>query len=107
MDDFQVFVKPVGASCNLACSYCYYLDKSELHVESGMHRMSDDLLETYIIQHIQASTEQAIFFSWHGGEPTLAGLEYFRRMVEIQKKHIPVGRSIAKWHPNQWDFAEC
>lgn len=92
MDDFQVFVKPVGASCNLACTYCYYLDKSELSAYSGLHRMADDLLEMYIIQHIQASAEPTIFFSWHGGEPTLAGLDYFRRITEIQKKHLPANR---------------
>lgn len=94
MDDFQVFVKPVGASCNLACSYCYYLDKTKLLAESGIRRMTDELLEMYIIQHIQASSEQTIFFSWHGGEPTLAGLEYFNRIVEIQKKHLPHNRSV-------------
>ena len=94
MDDFQVFVKPVGASCNLACSYCYYLEKSELFKESGINRMSEDVLELYIRQHIQASSEQTIFFSWHGGEPTLSGLEYFRRIVELQKKHLPENRSI-------------
>lgn len=92
MDDFQVFVKPVGASCNLACSYCYYLAKSELFADSGLHRMEDDLLEMYIVQHIEASTEPTIFFSWHGGEPTLAGLDYFRRIPEIQKKHLPPDR---------------
>lgn len=92
MDDFQVFVKPVGASCNLACTYCYYLEKSELFADSGLHRMADDLLEMYIIQHIQASVEPTVFFSWHGGEPTLAGLEYFRRIAEIQKKHLPANR---------------
>src|SRR3989339_1095514 len=94
MDDFQVFVKPVGASCNLACTYCYYLDKSELFADSGLHRMADDLLEMYIIQHIQASAESIIFFSWHGGEPTLAGLDYFRRIAEIQKKHLPANRVV-------------
>ncbi|OFX52780.1 MAG: anaerobic sulfatase maturase [Bacteroidetes bacterium GWB2_41_8] len=92
MDDFQVFVKPVGASCNLACSYCYYLAKSELSADSGLHRMADDLLEMYIVQHVEASTEPTIFFSWHGGEPTLAGLDYFRRITEIQKKHLPPDR---------------
>ena len=92
MDDFQVFVKPVGASCNLDCTYCYYLDKSELFADSGLHRMADDLLEMYIIQHIQASTEPTIFFSWHGGEPTLAGLDYFRRITKIQKKYLPAKR---------------
>lgn len=94
MDDFQVFVKPVGASCNLACSYCYYLDKTELFAEPGLNRMPDDVLEMYIIQHFQASAEQTVFFSWHGGEPTLAGLEYFRRIVELQQKHLPVNRSV-------------
>lgn len=94
MDDFQVFVKPVGANCNLACNYCYYLDKSDLGAESGIKRMTDDLLEMYIQQHIQASSEQTIFFSWHGGEPTLAGLDYFRRIVELQKKYLPDGRFV-------------
>jgi len=94
MEDFQVFVKPVGASCNLACSYCYYLDKTKLLAESGIHRMTDELLEKYNVQHIQASSEQNIFFSWHGGEPTLAGLDYFRRIVEIQKKHLPGNRAV-------------
>ena len=93
MDDFQVFVKPVGASCNLACTYCYYLDKSELLAESGLHRMADDLLERYLIQHIQVSADQTVFFSWHGGEPTLAGPDYFRRIVELQKKYLPANRT--------------
>jgi len=94
MDDFQVFVKPVGASCNLACSYCYYLNKNQLFPETGIQRMPDHLLELYINQHIRASSEQTIFFSWHGGEPTLSGLDYFRRIVEIQKKHLPENHSV-------------
>lgn len=94
MDDFQVFVKPVGASCNLACTYCYYLGKSGLYAAERHPRMSDQMLEMYIVQHIRASSEPTIFFSWHGGEPTLAGLEYFRRIVEFQKKHLPDKRSI-------------
>jgi uncharacterized protein len=92
MDDFQVFVKPVGAHCNLACSYCYYLDKAVAPESNGLQRMPDELLELYIHQHIQASTEAIVFFSWHGGEPTLAGLDYFRKIVEIQKKHLPENR---------------
>ena len=94
MDDFQVFAKPVGAGCNLACSYCYYLDKNRLFSEPGVQRMSDDLLELYIKQHIQASREETIFFSWHGGEPTLAGLPYFRRITELQKKYLPENRYV-------------
>jgi uncharacterized protein len=91
---FQVLVKPVGAACNLACNYCYYLDKNQLSPEPGNQRMPDDILEIYIAQHIQATTEQTIFFSWHGGEPTLAGLDYFRRIVELQKKHLPENRIV-------------
>ena len=94
MDDFQVFAKPVGASCNLACSYCYYLDKNRLFSAPGIQRMPDDLLEIYIKQHIQASSEETIFFSWHGGEPTLAGLPYFRRIIELQKKYLPENRVV-------------
>lgn len=92
MDDFQVFVKPVGAACNLACSYCYYLDKEQLYSGYGLPRMSTEILETYIKQHIEASSGQTIFFSWHGGEPTLAGLSYFQTIVAIQKKYLPSGR---------------
>ncbi len=89
IEDFQVFVKPVGARCNLACQYCYYSGKQELFPAGETYRMADDLLEVYIIQHISASSGPDIFFSWHGGEPTLAGLPFFRRIVELQQKHLP------------------
>ena len=87
--DFQVFVKPIGAACNLACEYCYYLEKQELYPEENRLLMPADLLEEYIIQQIDASSGTVIFFSWHGGEPTVAGLSYFQRIVELQKKHQP------------------
>lgn len=87
-------VKPVGAICNLDCGYCYYLEKEELYPKSQSHRMADDLLETYIIQHIEACPDKNIFFSWHGGEPALLGIDYFRNILEIQKKHRPFGRKI-------------
>lgn len=89
MDDFQVFVKPVGAVCNLACQYCYYLEKQQLYPDEGSFRMPDDLLEEYIIQHIRASSGPDLFFSWHGGEPTLAGLHFFERVVAVQKQYLP------------------
>jgi len=89
MDDFQVFVKPVGAVCNLACQYCYYLEKQQLYPGEAGFRITDDLLEEYIIQHISASSGPELFFSWHGGEPTLAGLPFFQRVVELQQKHLP------------------
>jgi len=87
--DFQVFVKPVGASCNLACKYCYYLENGSWYSKKRNPRMEESLLEKYIVQHIKASPGPNIFFSWHGGEPTLAGLQYFQRIVEIQRINQP------------------
>jgi uncharacterized protein len=92
--EFQVFVKPVGAQCNLSCQYCYYLEKSDMYQSDGLTRMPDSILEKYVIQLIGGTTDKDIFFSWHGGEPTLAGLDFFRRAVILQKKHKPAGRNI-------------
>lgn len=91
--DFQIFAKPAGALCNLDCHYCYYLDKQRLYPKSES-RMADDLLEAYIIQHIETSPGSTITFSWHGGEPTVVGLEYFRKIVALQRKHQSSGRRI-------------
>jgi len=92
--EFQIFAKPVGALCNLRCKYCYYLDKKSLYSGEESLIMNDDILEKYIIQHIEATTEETIFFSWHGGEPLMAGIEFFKKAVSIQKKHKPSGRTI-------------
>jgi uncharacterized protein len=92
--EFQVFVKPVGADCNLRCHYCYYLKKLSLTHGKSHPLMSDDILERYIFQHISASTENVIFFSWHGGEPLLAGIDFYRRAIGFQKKYQPSGSSI-------------
>lgn len=94
LHEFQVFVKPVGAECNLRCSYCYYLGTSAMYETGGLKRMPDDILEKYIIQLIAATPEKNIFFSWHGGEPTLAGLDFFRRVITLQQKYKPAGREI-------------
>jgi len=91
---FQVFVKPAGAACNLACRYCYYLGKGPPGVEGGTARMSDDLLESYIAQHIGASPDEIIRFSWHGGEPIILGLDYYRKIVAIERRRCPAGRTI-------------
>ena len=92
--EFQIFIKPVGPSCNLRCRYCYYLGKKNLYPEKENFMMTGDLLEKYIIQHIEASTEKEIGFSWHGGEPLLAGIDFFRKAVRLQQKHKPSGRTI-------------
>ncbi|RPI97969.1 MAG: anaerobic sulfatase maturase [Candidatus Aminicenantes bacterium] len=91
---FQVFAKPGGAACNLACRYCYYLDKGPAGPGAAPSRMPDGLLETYIAQHIAASPDDVIRFSWHGGEPTVLGLAYFRTIVEIERRLCPPGRTI-------------
>jgi uncharacterized protein len=91
-EEFQVFIKPVGALCNLGCSYCYYLEKKNIYTGNQL-RMSDEVLERYIIQHLEATNEDPVMFSWHGGEPLLAGIEFFRKAVTVQKKHAS-GRKI-------------
>lgn len=85
---FHVMAKPIGALCNLACTYCYYLPKKDLLQQDAMaDRIADDLLEEFIRQYIVGQDADVIRFSWHGGEPTLLGLEYFRKIVELQQKH--------------------
>jgi uncharacterized protein len=93
--EFQVFVKPVGSICNLDCHYCYYLKKEFLYPKGESFRMPEDILEEYIVQHIDASSEPVIRFSWHGGEPTVLGLDYFRKIVALQSKHQPPNQRIA------------
>lgn len=93
--DFQIFAKPIGAVCNLDCKYCYYLEKEHLFPPGQSLRMSDDMLEKYIVQQIDACAKEEIGFSWHGGEPTLLGLDYFENIVALQRKHRPPGRSIS------------
>lgn len=91
--EYQVFAKPAGANCNLSCEYCYYLDKGRIYPEA-QPRMSEDLLESYTAQHIEASPSETVFFSWHGGEPTILGLDYFKKIIDIQKKHSRPGKRI-------------
>ena len=89
--------KPNGPRCNLDCAYCYYLEKERLYPGTKKFRMPDAVLETYIRDYIaaQAKTpELDIWFSWQGGEPTLLGVDFFRRAVELQKKYRAPGRTI-------------
>ena len=92
--EFQIFVKPAGPACNLGCTYCYYLGKSEFFGGEKVYRMPDEVLDSYIRQHIEASTEPVITFSWHGGEPMLSGLDFYRKVVEIQNRYNRAGRKI-------------
>ena len=91
---YQIFAKPIGSSCNLRCDYCYYLKKQRLYPGKSSFRMPDDILEPYIHEHIEACPDPVIPFAWHGGEPTLLGLDYFQKIVRLQRKHKPPGRQI-------------
>ena len=83
---FMTMLKPAGSACNLDCTYCYYLDKA---VQYGGREalMSLPLLEEYIRQYIEANEVDTVTFCWHGGEPTLVGLDYYRKAVEFQRKY--------------------
>ncbi|NTV31968.1 MAG: anaerobic sulfatase maturase, partial [Deltaproteobacteria bacterium] len=91
---YQIFAKPIGSLCNLSCDYCYYLKKKSLYPDDQSFRMPEDILEEYILRHIEACPDAVIPFAWHGGEPTLLGLEYFHKIVELQRKHQPVHHRI-------------
>ncbi len=82
--------KPTGATCNLDCAYCFFLKKDRLYPGSGF-RMSDEVLESYVRQALQANQR---ILAWQGGEPTLMGLDFFRRAVELEKKHLKPGQPI-------------
>jgi uncharacterized protein len=84
---FHVMAKPIGPICNLACKYCFYLEKENLYPGKSEWAMAEGVLESYIRQYIQAQTVPAISFAWQGGEPTLLGVEYFEQVVKLQKKY--------------------
>jgi uncharacterized protein len=92
-EPFVVMAKPVGPLCNLECSYCYYLETERFYKSSHQFRMSDSLLEMYVRQYIAASPGPIVQFTWHGGEPTLAGLGFYRLAVDLQKRYLPEGWS--------------
>ncbi len=86
---FHVMSKPIGPVCNIDCSYCFYLEKESLYPENKKasdFRMGDRTLESYIRQYIESQPGPEVSFAWQGGEPTLLGLDYFRRVVELQKR---------------------
>ncbi len=89
---FSVLVKPTGAVCNLDCTYCYFLSKEQLYPD-GRFRMSDDVLESYIEQ-LLAAQPGAATIAWQGGEPTMMGLDFFRRSIELVAKHRQPGQDV-------------
>ncbi|MEZ9231257.1 anaerobic sulfatase maturase [Vibrio amylolyticus] len=93
----HVMAKPIGAACNIDCTYCYYLSKQDLleYKKGCSPKMDDESLEAYIKQYIEGQNTPEIIFSWQGGEPTMLGLEYFEKIVALQKKYQPEGVSIS------------
>jgi len=87
-DYFHVLAKPSGAICNLDCKYCFFLSKEALYPNSRF-RMGEDLLETYIKQLIESQRSSQISIGWQGGEPTLMGLDFFRKIVSLVEKYLP------------------
>lgn len=83
---FTTMVKPVGSLCNLDCRYCYYLDKESIY-DHYEPKMSEELLEEYVKQYIEGNSVDVVTFTWHGGEPMLAGLEFYRRAIQMQKRY--------------------
>lgn len=91
---FHTMAKPIGSTCNLDCSYCFYLHKESLLEQRRGRRMSDATLALFIRQYIDAQDAEEIVFSWQGGEPTMLGLEYFERIVALQAQYRPHGKRI-------------
>jgi uncharacterized protein len=90
---FHLLAKPTGAICNLDCKYCFFLDKEALYPGSDF-RMSDDVLESYLRQYLAAQPGPEVNVAWQGGEPTLMGLDFFRRAIALQKKHSRPGTRV-------------
>ncbi len=84
---FNVMSKPIGPVCNLHCAYCYYLEKKNLYQKVKNFRMKEDVLEHFTKQYIDAQEVPVVTFVWQGGEPTLLGVDYFRKAVEFQKRY--------------------
>lgn len=85
----HVMIKATGPVCNLNCDYCYYLSKEQLLSTDSKWRISESTLENFIKQYIEQQNAHEIVFSWQGGEPSLLGLDFFKKVVELQKKYIP------------------
>lgn len=88
-----VMLKPAGAHCNLACKYCYYLEKNKLYPTAQRHLMSDEMLEQFTRKYIEAQTMNQVLFTWHGGEPLLRSIDFYRKALSLQQKYAG-GRRI-------------
>jgi len=93
MKPFSLLIKPASADCNLRCDYCFYIDHLD-DIEKNP-RMSDDVLEKMISSYMQTNQQNNYAFGWQGGEPTLMGLKFFKKVVDLQIKYAPPGATIS------------
>lgn len=84
---FHVITKPTGPLCNLGCQYCFYLEKENLYPDIRKWSMSDEILESFIRQYIESQDIPSVSFAWQGGEPTLLGTDFFRKVADLQEKY--------------------
>ena len=82
-----VMLKPAGAHCNLACKYCYYLEKNNLYQNTPRHLMSDEMLEQFTREYIEAQTMPQVLFTWHGGEPLMRSIDFYKKALALQQKY--------------------
>ena len=82
-----VMLKPAGAHCNLACKYCYYLEKNNLYQNTPRHLMTDEMLEQFTREYIEAQTMPQVLFTWHGGEPLMRSIDFYKKALALQKKY--------------------
>lgn len=88
-----IMAKPAGSLCNLACKYCYYLEKSNLYQDNPKHIMSDELLEKFIKEYIEAQTMPQVLFTWHGGETLMRPISFYEKVISLQQKYAR-GRTV-------------
>ena len=100
----HVVAKPIGPVCNLNCEYCFYLEKQALFGPGEQYRMSDDVLSAFITNYITSQPTPVVEFVWQGGEPTLLGIDFFKRVVELQKPFAKT-EDDHQFAADQWDAA--
>jgi len=93
MEPFQLLIKPASFDCNLRCTYCFYLRVEEIYPEKVHPRMNDEILEKMVSEFLKFRFNESIF-NWQGGEPTLCGLNFFKRVVELQQQYGVSGQII-------------
>lgn len=82
-----IMAKPAGSLCNLACHYCYYLEKTKLYQDTPKQIMSDELLEKFIKEYIESQTMPQVLFTWHGGETLMRPLDFYKKAIALQRKY--------------------